>query len=160
MRFRELLQTEIWNKRISWKILVGFGVALGIVLAGFIYWRVVDQNRITPGERSDARAALVQLDALQDAGFLRTEIFALRAKETGRMVDDARQAARTARDRKIVAELVSYQSTIVANHAYEEKQALAQQQNSNRKPNEWTKSLGFGIVGIDFDSRELHKELD
>ena len=160
MKIPEFLQAEFWNTRTLRKIFVGLGIILGVVIVGSVLSIVLQRNRITPGERGAARKALAKLDDLQDSGFLRTEIFAVRAQETGRMVDDAREAARTTRDRKIVAELMSYQSTIVANHAYEEKQVLAQQQNSNRKPNEWTKSLGFGIAGIGFDSEELHKALD
>ena len=158
MKIRELLQTEVWSNRTSQKIFVGLGIFLGIVVAGYVLWSVVDRNWITPGERSTAKVALGKLDALQDVGFLNDKEFVVWAKLIARRVDDAHQAARTTRDRKIVAALMSYQFTIVANHALQKKQVLSQQQDSSRKPGQWMQ--GFALSGIDYDSRELHKALD
>jgi len=158
MKIRGLLQTGFWSKRTTRKILVGFGIFLGVVVVGSVLWSVLDRNWITPGERNAARSALGTLDGLQDAGFLDDKEFVVWAKLAGRRVDDARKAARTTRDRKIVAEFMSYESTIVANHMFQQKQVLAQQQNSSRKPGQWIQ--GFALAGIDYDARELHKALD
>ena len=158
MRICEFLQAEVWSNRRSQRLLVGLGICLAVVIFGSVLWRVVDRNWITPGERSAAGSALEKLDALQDTGFLNTREFVVWAKLAGRRVDDARQVAWTARDRKIVAELMSYQSTIVVNHALEEKQVLAQQESPSRKPGQLMQ--GFALSGIGFDSRELHKALD
>ncbi len=158
MKFRKFLRTEVWSNRTSRKIIVGFGISLGVVISGFVLWSVVDRNWITPGERSAAKVALGKLDAFQNAGFLNDKEFVVWAKLVVRRVEDAHQAARTTRDRKIVAALMSYQFTIVANHAFQKKQVLSQQQDSNRKPGQWMQ--GFALSGIDYDSRELHKALD
>jgi hypothetical protein len=155
MKIRELLQGEHWSKRMTRRVFVGLGVFLGAAVVGFALWSVVDRNWIASGERSAARVALRKLDALQDAGFLNDKEFDVWAKLAARRVDDARQAARTTRDRKIVAELMRYQSTIVANHAFQKKQVISQQQDSSRKPGQ-----GFALSGIDYDSRGLHKALD
>jgi len=158
MKYRELLRTEVWSNKATRKIYVGFGIFLGVVIAGAVLWSIGDRNWITPGERSAAKVALGKLDALQDVGFLNDKEFAVWAKLVARRVDDAHQAARTTRDRKIVAALMSYQSTVVANHAFQKKQVLSQQQNSSRKPGQWMQ--GFALSGIDYDSRELHEALD
>ena len=158
MNIRELLRTEVRSDKWPRKIFVGFGTFLGIVIAGSVLWSVVDRNWITPGERSAAKVAVGKLDALQDAGFLNDKEFVVWTKLVARRVDDAHQAARTARDRKIVAASMSYQCTIVANHASQKKQVMSQQQDSSRKPGQWMP--GFALSGIDCDSRELHKALD
>jgi hypothetical protein len=158
MKIRELLQTELWSKRTSRKVLVGFGIVLGVVIAGSVLWSVVDRNWITPGERSAARIALGKLDALQDAGLMNTKEFVVWAKLAGNKVDAARQVARTTRDRMIVAELMNFQSAVVANQAMAQRQVLAQQHNSRREPGQWMQ--GFAIAGIGFDSSKLHKALD
>jgi hypothetical protein len=63
MKIRELLQTELWSKRTSRRILVG----IGILVVGFFFWCAIEQYVLTPGERSAARAALVKVDELQDS---------------------------------------------------------------------------------------------
>ncbi|MFZ1941913.1 MAG: hypothetical protein WBE56_11805 [Terracidiphilus sp.] len=158
MKIREPLQTELWSKRMTPKILAVSGIFLGIAVIGFVLWVAIDRNWTTPVERNAARSALVKLDGLQDAGFLCDKEFVMRAKLAGTGVDDARKAARTTRDRKIVAELMSYESTIVANHAFQQRQLLAQQRNSSRKAVQWIQ--GFALAGIGYDGRELHKTLD
>jgi hypothetical protein len=158
MKIRELLQIELWTKRTSRKMFVGFGTFLGVVVAGFVIWSVVDRNWITPGERSAARVALGKLDALQGAGLFNPREFVVRAKLAGRRVDDAHQAARTTRDKMIVGELMNFQSAVVANQAMAQKQLLGQQQNSRREPDQ--RMQGFGVSGLFFDSRKLHKALD
>ena len=136
----------------------GIWSLLGDVIVGSVLWSIVERNWITPGERSAAREALTQLGDLQDSGYLSTGDFVARAQQAKRTVDEARGAARTKKDQMIAAELMKYQSVTVANYDFVRRQVLAQQQNSNRKPDEGIESFGFAAIG--FDSRELHKALD
>jgi len=104
MKIRERLQKEIWSKRTSRKIFVGFG----IVVIGFAVLFAVDEHWITPREHNAARAALAQIEVLQnskemsDAGY---DEGARRAKER---VVRAEQAALTSRDKLIAAALFGY----------------------------------------------------
>ncbi len=158
MRVRKLLQTEASRKRTTRKIFLRFGVFSGVVIVGYALWSIVERNWITPGERSAAREALTQLDDLQDSGYLSNGDFVARAQQTERTVDEAGRAARTKRDHMIAAELMKYRSATVANYDLVRRQVLAQQQNPSRKPDEGIKS--FGVFGVGFDSRQLHKDLD
>lgn len=162
MTLRELLQIELWSKGTR-KMLVVFGCAIGIVLVALVSWRVVDRLWITRGERNAAKSALVQLDALQDSGVLSDMDFAARAKQAEGSVNVAEQAARTTRDRFIVAELMNYQAVVLERQVQSRRQIIAQQReffltHPNWKTNGPAQS--FGVATIGFDSRELHKELD
>jgi hypothetical protein len=115
MNLRELLQSQFWSKRTSRMLLAVSGLILGIFLAGLLSWRVVDASWITPGERNAARAALARLDAMQDSGWASDRDFSAEEQEAEAKIGAAEQAAWTARDRHIVAELMGYQSVLVVN---------------------------------------------
>jgi len=104
MNLRELLKTELWSKRTSRKILVW----LGIVIAGFFVCCAIEQYWTTPGEHKAARAALAQIDALQNLEFVSDEDFSARDKQAERQVDIARNAAWTERDKILAMDLSAY----------------------------------------------------
>ena len=104
MKIRELLQTEIWSKRTSRRILVG----IGILAVGFLCWCAIEQYVLTPGERSAARAALVQVDELQDFATPSDEDFNARTKQAEEKVELAKRAASTARDKNVAVDLEAY----------------------------------------------------
>lgn len=81
MKLRELSQTELWSKRTARKVFVGIGIAFWILLltAGVLY--EVEMHWLTPGERSAAKAALVEIDALQNAETMNGEEFDLAEKK-------------------------------------------------------------------------------
>jgi hypothetical protein len=108
MKIRELLQMDIWGKRTSRKILVGFGIVFAVAVIGFCGWYVVGRYWLTPGERSSAMAALVQIDALRELGSLGNEDFASRANQAKRRVDSAEHAAWTGRDESVSMRLGIY----------------------------------------------------
>jgi len=108
MNIRELLQIEIWSKRTSRKILVGFGVVFGTAVVGFAGLYVVERYWLTPGERSSAKAAMAQIDGLQDFSSLSDEDFDAREKRAEAKVEDAKHAAVTKRDDWIALDLSFY----------------------------------------------------
>ena len=163
MSIRELLQTEVWGKRTSRKILVWFGVVVAVVVVGYVLWGALSWHWLTPGERNAARAALVQLDALQNSGSLNNEEFSARAKQAERGMDNAFRAAWTTRDRMIVGKLMGYQLDIVVKRMQMRRQALPEQRktpltDSDRKLNELMIASGINVNGS--DRLELHKVLD
>jgi hypothetical protein len=108
MKFRELLQTEIWSKRTSQKIIFWAGIVFVIASVGFGAWHFVEVNWLTPWERSAGRVALTQIDALQDAGPLSDQEFEIRWKQAKEKVQAADGAAVTYRDNSIQMDLYWY----------------------------------------------------
>jgi hypothetical protein len=104
MNVRELLQKEIWSKKTSRKILIGFG----IVVVGFCVWYALDRYWITPPERNAARVALAQIDALQKFNEMSDAEYDAGALQAKGKVDTAGQVAWTSRDEKIAAALEGY----------------------------------------------------
>jgi hypothetical protein len=163
MKVRELLQTELWSKRTTQRMLAVSAVVLAVLLFGIFALDGVNRNWLTPGERKAAKAALTQLDALQDSGALSNKDFSEKAKQAGRKIDDAHRAAWTTRDRTIVAELMDYQVDIVVKRMQIERQELSQQRKNSsadfdRKLNELTNSSEINQNGLNRSA--LHKELD
>jgi hypothetical protein len=105
---RELLQIEIWSKKTSRKLLIGFGIAFVVVGIGFVEWYAINRYWITPGERTAGRAALAQIDALQNFNRMSDAEYDAGALQAKRKIDAALEAAWTSRDKWIVAELGGY----------------------------------------------------
>lgn len=108
MKLRELLQTELWSKRNTRKILVALGIAFAVMFltAGLLY--EVEMHWLTPGERSAAKAALVEIDALQNAETMNGAEFHLAEKKAQQKLQTAKDARRTYRDLEAVAVLSTY----------------------------------------------------
>ena len=104
MKIRELLHKEIWSKRTSRKILIGFG----IVVVGFVVWNALDGHWITPPERNAARAALAQIEVLQNSKEMSDAEYEEGTRRAKERVDTAEQAAWTSRDKLIAASLLGY----------------------------------------------------
>ena len=113
MNLRELLHIQHWSKRTSRMGLAVLGLILGLFLAGLLSWRVVDASWITPGERNAAKAALAELDVMQGSDLTSDRDFSAEAQAAEAKIGAAEQAAWTARDRRIVSELMGYQSVLV-----------------------------------------------
>ena len=110
MKVRELLQKEVWSKRTSRKILV----VLAILCVAFVLWiaaYVVDESWITPSERRAGRAALAQIDSLQNFDGMSDAEFDAGVLQAGRKVGDAEQAAWTSRDKRIAGVVSFYLSS-------------------------------------------------
>ncbi len=108
MNVRKLLQTELWSKRTSRRILVWFGLIFGVLVVGFVAVYEIERHWLTPGERSSAKAALAQIDGLQDFGSLSDQEFEVREKQAEVKVKIAKDAAVTKRDVWIADSLELY----------------------------------------------------
>ena len=104
MTLHELLQTELWSKKTTRKILIVLAAVVCVCLA----WMAVEQHWLTPGERRAGRQALAQIDSLQEFGNLGNEVFEARVKETREQIDAANRAALTNRDRGVARTLGFY----------------------------------------------------
>jgi hypothetical protein len=163
MNIREVLQTEVWSKETSRKILLGLGIVVGLYVVGFKGWQQVELRWLTSGERNAARVALQQIDALQDSASLSDEDFSVKSKQASKGMDAAQQAARTTRDKLVVAKLMDYQLGIVVRRLKVRKQKQSQQRmtsltDSDRKLNGLIESSRIDVNGN--DGLALHKELD
>jgi hypothetical protein len=103
-----LLHRELWSKATSRRIFVGIGIACGLVLVGVLALSVIQKRWLTRGERSAARAALVQIDELENLVQSSDQDFSAKARAVQKSIDLADDAAWTVRDRQIVAELMGY----------------------------------------------------
>ena len=104
MKFRELLQIEIWSKRTTRKILVG----IGIVLAGYFAWAAIWEYWISPGERSAGKEALIQIETLQKLDPEAGKDFELGVQQARQKIETARAAAWTTRDSFLTLDLSMY----------------------------------------------------
>ncbi len=104
MKIRELLQTEIWSKRTTWKILVG----VGIVIAGCLAWAAVEEHWISPGEHKAGRQALAQIEALKKIDPEKDKDFELGVQQAKRKIETAKKAAWTTRDTFLTLDLSMY----------------------------------------------------
>jgi len=100
MNVRELLRYELWSKRTTRRILAVLAVILVVTALGFVAWYEIDLHWMTSGERAAAKAALHQIDVLQDAGSLSDEEFKTRRDEGDSAVNAAESAIRTTKDEK------------------------------------------------------------
>ena len=101
---RELLRKEIWSKETSRKILIFFA----IVGVGIEVFHQVDIRWTTPAERKSARAALMQIDALQGPDLGSGNEFEVTEKKAEGLVQVAENAAITSRDKAVSVTLSSY----------------------------------------------------
>jgi hypothetical protein len=108
MKIRELLQTEIWSKRTTRKILVRSGSVLGVVVVVFAIWLAVEWYWFTPGERKSSRAAIAQIDSMQALEPMSQPQFDSMAREAKEKVEGAKQAAWTIRDKDVAYALEAY----------------------------------------------------
>jgi hypothetical protein len=104
MTFRELMQIELWSKETSRKILIGLAVVVVVLIA----WIAVERYWLTPAERTAGRAALAQIDKLQDFGAISNGDFEARVKQMRAQVDAADRAAWTTRDKGVARTLGIY----------------------------------------------------
>jgi hypothetical protein len=97
MDVRKLLRTEIWSKRASRWILLGFC----ILLVGLFAWAELENDWLTPSERKAARTALVEMDSLQNSGGLTDQQYEEEEKRVEEKVQVAKKASWTFRDELI-----------------------------------------------------------
>jgi hypothetical protein len=108
MTIREILQIEIWSKRTSRKILIGLGIVVVLLVVGFVVLNALDERWITPSERKAGRAALAQIEVLQNFNQMSDSEYDAGALQAKQEIDTAELAAWTAQDRRIALLLLGY----------------------------------------------------
>jgi len=108
MNVREIFQTVIWSKRTLRRILIGFGVFIGVLAVGFLILYEVEWHWLTPGERRTGRAALTQIDAIQNLETISRDDFETRESGLEQKLRTARDSALTMRDKGVYSILFVY----------------------------------------------------
>jgi hypothetical protein len=126
MRFRELLQIELWSKETSRKILIGLIVVAVVLIA----WIAAERYWLTSAERAAGRAALAQIDKLQDFGTTGNDVFEARVKQARAQVDAAERAAWTTRDESVARTLGFYLDLTKIDQEDAQRQQLIRQSHS------------------------------
>jgi hypothetical protein len=163
MKIRELLQTEIWSKRTSRKILVGSGIVFGLFLVCFAVWYEAEIHWLTSGERDAARVALKEIDALQDADSLNDQEFRDRSELAEAKVKLAEEAAATYRDNFIQMKLGLYLVSVETERWKIERQKLVLQGRISQGEQHGQQDEAIESLLRDLKRRhqlELHEVLD
>jgi hypothetical protein len=108
MKVRELLQFEIWSKETSRKILLGFGIVVVSLIGVFFIGYEIEIHWLTAGERIAAKAALVQVEELENSRPMTREEFEARSKKVEASVELADHAVRTVKDQLVEMRLGLY----------------------------------------------------
>jgi len=108
MDVRKIFQNVIWSKRALRRILIGFGVFIGVLVVGFVVLYEVEWHWLTSGERRAAKAALVEIDLLQNARSMNGKEYDLQREKAQLKFNAARDVAQTFRDEETLAALSTY----------------------------------------------------
>ena len=108
MKILELLQSVFWSKKALLRSLIGLGILIVTVVLIAGVWYEAELRWLTPGERKAGKAALGQIDSLQNLELISRKDF--EAKESGlrEKLDRAHQAAWTLLDGVVASELYFY----------------------------------------------------
>ena len=124
MKVRELLQTELWSKETSrkilkriWRILKPVSIGLGLVLALLFGFYEVEVHWLTSGEKQAGRTALAQVEKLEALRYCKCEQFAVANGEAKKAVQGSRGKAWTLRDRSLAEWLEFYRWQIETENA-------------------------------------------
>jgi hypothetical protein len=108
MNVREILQNVFWSKKALRRILIGFGVVVGVLVVGYRILYEVEWHWVSPGERRTARAALAQIDAIQNVETISRDDFEARESGLKQKLRAARGAGWTNRDIGVYGILDAY----------------------------------------------------
>src|ERR1700749_2205717 len=102
MNFREIFRVEIWSKRTTQKLLIGFA----LLVAGITAWIEFDEHWLTGSEREAARSGLYLVDSLQlHSSEDDQKDFDARKQKAEEAVEVAKRAAWTTRDKQVSSSL-------------------------------------------------------
>jgi len=108
MTLRDALQTELWSKQTSRKILKVGGISFAALLLTGVIVAWAELKWITPPERSAARAALTQIEHLRQAGGISEDEYNTLKGNADGTVQKAEGAAWTVRDKSVAISLHGY----------------------------------------------------
>ena len=132
MDARQILQCELWSKRTTRRSLVGLGVTVGLIVFGFWIANEVELHWLTSGERSAARAALAQIDSLDDAQSLSIGEYGFRKARAEASVGVAKATVRTGRDVFLCTDLDSYLAGVELKREWKRGSSSKGEQTDNR----------------------------
>jgi hypothetical protein len=158
MQVRELLQTEIWSKRTSRRILVVIGI---IAFVGFSFFEI-DGHWISWAERKTARAALTEIDALQSFGSMSEAEYKERLSHAKGTVEAADKAGWTRRDLAVSSLLSAYLSEVeIEKGQVELTNRFKDSKNENLRQMSSSDSqmIKTGTMVRDYLSKVLHRVL-
>ena len=157
MKFRELLQTEIWSKRTTRKIFV----AIGMVFAGYFACAAVEEHWISPAEHKAGREALAQIEALKKIDPEKDKDFELGVQQAQQKIETARTVAWTTRDSFLTLDLSMYLlMTEVDRKAPAMREKLLQGKAPDSRRRLFEKLQSTSTESNTQLSVRLHKELD
>ena len=105
MGTRELLQTEIWSKGTTLRILFGVLIVIALSIFSLKAWRAFQYYWLTNGERTAARIALQRIDEVRTANAASYEEFDAMLRPEKKEIAAANAAAVTERDQITVMQL-------------------------------------------------------
>ena len=108
MNVRKILQTVFWSKKALRRILLGFGIVVGVLVCGLGVLYVVEWHWLSPGERKAGKAVLAQIDSLQNLETISRDDFEARERGLPEKLKAARETAWTLRDKGVYSELFVY----------------------------------------------------
>jgi hypothetical protein len=159
MKFRELLQIELWSERTTRRIFIGFG----IVVAGLIAWTAIERCWLTPGERKAARVAIEQIDSLQNFESISKSDFAVKDGQAKQEVDVAQRAAWTERDKEFVVALSMYLDLTEIDNEFLQRRLIMEQKHPSLTQRDLITAEEAAKVekkARSFNRLLLHKALD
>jgi hypothetical protein len=107
MKIRELLQTEIWSRKTTQRLVLGILVAGLLMVFGLKAWRSYQYYWLTDNERSTARIALQEIDKVRLANTVSWEDLDVIEKPMKKAIASADAAAFTKRDQITVMQVES-----------------------------------------------------
>ncbi len=134
MSVRQLLQTEIWSNRTTRRMLVWSGTLLGFVIAVLAILILVERYWLTSGEQRAGRAALAQIDGLENFESMSVWEFDAKSYKAQALIDDAKKSAWTWRDKGVAESLSYYLDLIKIDEEYAEDEKLIDQKFPGRFP--------------------------
>jgi hypothetical protein len=152
MKIREVLQTELWSKRTTWKILI---VSAVVLVLGYGFWQAYDRYWISLGVRGPGRMALAQIDELQTTSKSCDPSFDAKAEGADREIKLADPKAHTTRDFAVTMQLTVYLGNIQLKHLRDCGRDAGEQKSARLR--------GFvdRLLGSTPSlKQELHRELD
>jgi hypothetical protein len=159
MKVRELLRYEIWSKKTTQGIFLGFGIVALSLLVTLGVWYEVDLHWLTKGERGAARLALQRVVELQTVVALDDE-YTVRDDKANAALKAAEEVARTDKDDSIQMNLSICLTGVETAHTEIIEQRLILEGRLHPAANGSDRS---GLFLIEMGKRScsaLHKELD
>ena len=163
MNVRKILQSVFWSKRALRRILVGFGVFIGVLVVGSGALYETAWHWLTPGERRTGRAVLAQIDSIQNVETIGRNDFEARERGLPERLKAANNAAWTFRDAGVYSTLFVYLLLTEQERAdvWEQNQLKAGDPSGTNSEREssW-KTIAAEKEHLRFYRALLHKELD